>query len=62
MTPEQTNFISYCQAEREKFIRRFTKKPRNGWERVMAEDMVICVENIINELKKEYDSRQPANN
>lgn len=54
MTQEQQNFISYCQSEREKFIRRFTKKPRDVWERVMAEDVVICMDNMINELKKEY--------
>ena len=60
MAQEQQNFISYCQSEREKFIRRFTKKPRDVWERVMAEDVVICMDNMINELRKYAE--QPANN
>ena len=60
MTQEQQNFISYCQSEREKFIRRFTKKPRGVWERVMAEDVVICMDNMINEIRKYAE--QPTNN
>lgn len=63
MTQEQENFLSYCSAEREKFIRRFNKKQRTGWDRVMAEDMVICMDNVINELRKEYNAKdKPANN
>ena len=64
MTQEQTNFISYCQGEREKFVRRFIRKPRDGRDGIMASEVVICMDNMINELTNIYNSNEekPTNN